>query len=239
MGWESVVCSCVGLVVISGGIALVVYGAIGGEADAITAEAESIDAGNQYTCTSSSILTTTDCRETEYCTSYVSDGNGGSTCKNYDPMMQCYCEAAVSFGEHTYAARFSITNTDMDGDTTTWCNNVLSGDTWPNFLAFNSDKSNYAYCGFRAYQDSVTIEGTQFDSDSACLVDAILDTDYKCMTTIRKTGFPCVQADDGRLFAGSKSDLVTQREDCTTISNGQQMAFLILGIILIVFGLVW
>mmetsp|Transcript_24629 Transcript_24629/g.53554 ORF Transcript_24629/g.53554 Transcript_24629/m.53554 type:complete len:173 (-) Transcript_24629:246-764(-) len=157
-------------------------------------------------------------------------------------MKQCYCEATYSLAgtETTNPAAFSVTNTDMDGDPNEWCNSVLSGDSWPNFLAFNGDESKYAYCGFRAFKDNIDIEGTSDGlGSSTCAVDAVLDPDFQCVTTISKAGFSCVQVSDGRVFAGSKSNLVSQREECSSLTTGQQVAFIILGVILIVFSLVW
>mmetsp|Transcript_6169 Transcript_6169/g.14326 ORF Transcript_6169/g.14326 Transcript_6169/m.14326 type:complete len:261 (-) Transcript_6169:321-1103(-) len=240
MDWGKLLCALVGLVIVIGGITMVAVGAVGGDSDAMALEAETIDEGSEQTCTVSTDVLATDCRDTEICVKRVSNGKSTS-CGQWDPLRQCYCESTYTVAGKSYTARFSVTSTDTDKEDTAICSEALSaGDTWPNFLAFNSDKSKYAYCGFRAYKADITEEGTSLeDSSSSCITDLALDADYKCLTTIKVAGFPCVQASDGRVFAGSKSDLVSQREDCSSTVTSTYIVILVFGIILIIFGCVW
>mmetsp|Transcript_16008 Transcript_16008/g.34644 ORF Transcript_16008/g.34644 Transcript_16008/m.34644 type:complete len:256 (+) Transcript_16008:91-858(+) len=226
------------------GIFLIVLASksLDGQAQTIVIEGEKLEAGKEHICSLSSTLVTTDCRDSEYCAKYSNSGGGGVSCSKWAPIKLCYCESTLMISESKSErrARFAILNDDMQGDPNTWCQEHLNGEAWPNFLAFNKDASEHEYCGFRAYGEGSKLEGTSMEEKATtCSVDMVLDPDYKCVTAINKGGFPCVETSDGLVYAGTTSDLVKQRQDCSKLSTSQKVVLLVLGVILILFSIVW
>jgi hypothetical protein len=137
--------------------------------------------------------------------------------------LLCFCPVRMSpvGTSHAVEAKVFIgPEAQLDRDTVAWCNEALSG-TWPNLISLDPAGSLHWSCNVIIDGDAEPCRSGEAESRARdrkkrhwrCFADIVYNTKkhHDCLVPlVPNQPAPCVHLEDGRVFVGSKTDLLDQ-----------------------------